>query len=496
MRVLVIEAARSRQPHVRAPVENLEAGYFSRALIQAGAEVTLVGTDETFPDPAGFDCLAVSVEHVTAEAAAGLVTQHQAAAGPAVVAFGSWAPAICAAWDPVPAVVPGWDRLAARPLIESTGSAAAGAADVRDGMVDLGPALRRTIPAEFESGRLWSLRASSGCGRRCGFCSVGAQYPLGWQGRSPAAVRDELVDLGSRFGARDFWFGDESFVGGATPARERQLESALEEAGARIPGFAFAVNMRCSDVSPARIARLRSLGLGRALLGIESLDGSTLRRMGKGIEPREAARAIRVLEAAGVEAVPSFVWPDPWSTAREMRSHLDSLAETGLARFFSVTPWVPLPGSPWFERAGNSGYRVGDPADAWTASWPSAAARDFMAQWSRYLERAERGFPGLRGRLRAGWTTATQLEGLGPSDARRARRDAAAALSRAEHAVAAAILAGGDWATAVDRSLEEIARDRSDELEIMAVDEQRARGCGSTGSDRRSGPSRWRRAAW
>ena len=73
------------------------------------------------------------------------------------------------------------------------------------------------------------------------------------------------------------------------------------------PLFEFTVELHPLDVTPAKLDELKSIGVNRISMGVQSLNDATLRAMGRGYTADEAARAFDLVKSrfdnAGIDLI-------------------------------------------------------------------------------------------------------------------------------------------------------------------------------------------------
>ena len=97
------------------------------------------------------------------------------------------------------------------------------------------------------------------------------------------------------------------------------------------PLFEFTVELHPLDVTPAKLDELKSIGVNRISMGVQSLDDATLRAMGRGYTADEAARAFDLVKSrfdnAGIDLILGYPG-DP--TTKNAEALLAPLATWGL----------------------------------------------------------------------------------------------------------------------------------------------------------------------
>ena len=93
----------------------------------------------------------------------------------------------------------------------------------------------------------------------------------------------------------------------------------------------FTVELHPLDVTPAKLDELKSIGVNRISMGVQSLDDATLRAMGRGYTASDAARAFALIKSrfdnAGIDLILGYPG-DP--TTRNAEALLAPLANWGL----------------------------------------------------------------------------------------------------------------------------------------------------------------------
>jgi 5-methoxy-6-methylbenzimidazole methyltransferase len=177
------------------------------------------------------------------------------------------------------------------------------------------------------------ILSSRGCPFRCSYCSVQAFYRTSagrpWRPRLAQDVVDEMTELSQRWGFRSFRFSDDSFFGSCNEGRvrAREIAAALIE---RNLGVNFVIECRTTDVELSLFGALKSAGLVRVNVGIESGVPRMLKSFNKRASVEQNKNGISVLRQLGLECHPNFILVDPETTLEELRENLAFLKETRL----------------------------------------------------------------------------------------------------------------------------------------------------------------------
>jgi oxygen-independent coproporphyrinogen-3 oxidase len=170
------------------------------------------------------------------------------------------------------------------------------------------------------------------CASKCAYCDF---YSLPLAAHVPSAgkqverffqaLEKELAALPSGF------VPDTIFVGGGTPTAlpERQLEDLLgllrpQARRGRVREWTVEANPGTLD--PAKAAALRSAGVNRISLGVQTLDDRLLRRLGRIHTAVEARTSFELLRAAGFDNVSvDLMYALPGETTDAVRRDLQGL---------------------------------------------------------------------------------------------------------------------------------------------------------------------------
>jgi len=227
-----------------------------------------------------------------------------------------------------------------RPLVSWVSSLGSGATPPHAVVVELGrhraglPARHLLAPLERyarlalgdEERLAGYVEASHGCAHRCRHCPV----PVVYDGRTRLVGEDAVVaDVAQlvALGARHITLGDPDFLNG--PHHARRVLSALHGA---FPELTFDVTAKVEHVLRHRSLwpELAAAGCIFAVSAFESTSDRVLGELDKGHGVADAAEAVAVLRAAGIEPRPSLVPFTPWTTAQDMAALLDFVARCDL----------------------------------------------------------------------------------------------------------------------------------------------------------------------
>jgi len=187
-----------------------------------------------------------------------------------------------------------------------------------------------------------AIRTSVGCTFPCIFCSCRIYSEATFIPRSPELVFEEIRDLDEEF---VMFCDDHSFL---DPERMRILGQMLLDAGVKKRYFAYA---RSDSIVENRdvFALWAKIGLTLVMTGIEALDESRLKRIGKRIDSDQNEAAIRILGELGIHLSAGFlVNPDfRKSDFDRIENYLKAHPSILLAEF---TPLTPFPGTPLYRK--------------------------------------------------------------------------------------------------------------------------------------------------
>jgi anaerobic magnesium-protoporphyrin IX monomethyl ester cyclase len=156
----------------------------------------------------------------------------------------------------------------------------------------------------FGFGRAAGMQFSRGCTLRCTYCGQWSFWRR-WRHRSPQNFVDELKKLVCDYGVRIVWLADENFAADREMARQT-LEAIVE----RRLGLSINLNMTAADV--VRDADLLPLykraGVDNIVMGVESLDDSTVERVHKNNPFAVSKQAVRLLRQQGIVSLVNIIY--------------------------------------------------------------------------------------------------------------------------------------------------------------------------------------------
>ena len=166
------------------------------------------------------------------------------------------------------------------------------------------------------------VEASRGCAHRCRHCPV----PVVYDGRIRIVdVDGVLADVEQQVaaGAKHLTFADPDFLNG--PHHARRVVRAVHE---RFPTLTYDCTVKVEHVLRYRDLwpELAAAGCLFVVSAFESVDDATLARLDKGHTTADAAAAVTVLRAHGIEVRPSWLPFTPWTTLGQLRALVEFVA--------------------------------------------------------------------------------------------------------------------------------------------------------------------------
>lgn len=187
------------------------------------------------------------------------------------------------------------------------------------------------------------------CSQRCVYCDF--YFVTARRGRSSFvdALCREIALYGHRYKGRSV---DTIYIGGGTPslltidAVERMLTALGGSFDlSRVQEVTFEMNPE--DLSPGYLAGLRSLGIDRASVGIQSFFGEDLRFMNRSHGPAQAEAAIPMLRQSGYDNFTAdLIFGLPAQRSDHWQANLDRLVEFATPHVstygLTIEPATPL----------------------------------------------------------------------------------------------------------------------------------------------------------
>jgi radical SAM superfamily enzyme YgiQ (UPF0313 family) len=138
-----------------------------------------------------------------------------------------------------------------------------------------------------------------------------------WRCRSVKSLVDEIECLVKNFQTTYFAFNDDQFLlpGKSGLARAEAFASELERRNLRIQ---FELMCRADTIYPPTMQRLKSVGLQRVFLGLESFDEKQLQRFKKRISVRQNLKAVIILYRLKIDVIASVILADAYTTLSDV----------------------------------------------------------------------------------------------------------------------------------------------------------------------------------
>lgn len=204
----------------------------------------------------------------------------------------------------------------------------------------------------FPEGSAYPIYATRGCPFKCKFC----QRVLGdrVRKRSVENVVKEIEWVLGTFGARGFYFADETF--GADRAWTRELLHRMIERG--IPSTTtWYAQTRADIIEEELLTLMKRAGCDGIAFGVESGSQEILRKTGKRLNLGDVRRAVALAKKLDIRTRSFFILGHPYETLQTIDETIRFAAELN-TDFVSFAVMVPYPGTEiWrLARNGEAGY--------------------------------------------------------------------------------------------------------------------------------------------
>lgn len=197
-----------------------------------------------------------------------------------------------------------------------------------------------------------NILSSRGCPCGCVYCQerhVMYASPK-YRARSASSVVDEMEYCQKRFGARQFYFDDQSFV-----VKKKHVLTICEEIlrrGLKIPWTVMGDAMFVDRETLEAMAKAGCIGMK---FGVESADQGILKAIGKPLDLERAKQVARWCKELGIRTHATFCLGLPGETVETIKKSMAYMEELEVDTA-QVSKAVPYPGTPMYEWAMKNGY--------------------------------------------------------------------------------------------------------------------------------------------
>ena len=201
-------------------------------------------------------------------------------------------------------------------------------------------AVGRSLRASY---RPFPILSSRSCPEFCTYCPHRITAP--YRARSAENVVAEIEEICGRHGSGYFIFRDPLF----TEERQRAAEIA-ERLLIKNLKVRFECETRLDDLDKNLLALLHRAGLATISFGVESMDASTLKRVGRRPIPKEhQLEIIRYCRDKGITTEAFYVLGFLTDTVESIRATIDYAIDLGsTCALFKIL--TPFPGTPLFKQ--------------------------------------------------------------------------------------------------------------------------------------------------
>ncbi len=197
-----------------------------------------------------------------------------------------------------------------------------------------------------------NLISSRGCPCGCVYCQerhIMYASPR-YRARDPEKVVDEMEDCVRRFGARQFYFDDQSFV--VKKAHVLGICQEIKHRGLKVPWTVMGDAMFVDRETLAAMADAGCIGMK---FGVESADPGILKAIGKPLHLDKCRQVVAWCRELGIRTHATFCLGLPGETEATIRASMAFMEELDVDTA-QVSKAVPFPGTPMYAWAREQGY--------------------------------------------------------------------------------------------------------------------------------------------
>ncbi len=185
----------------------------------------------------------------------------------------------------------------------------------------LPPIDRKYAGMVLKKGSQLRIYGTRGCWGQCTFCDIIGFYrsSMGkvWRYRSTKSLVDEIEQLVNTYNTGYFVFNDDQFLLKGKKALER-AKGFADELKSRNLNIEFELMCRADTVDRQAFSILKSVGLKRVFLGLESFDDKHLQIFHKRISVRQNLKALITLYQLKIDVIASVILVNAYTTLKDL----------------------------------------------------------------------------------------------------------------------------------------------------------------------------------
>jgi anaerobic magnesium-protoporphyrin IX monomethyl ester cyclase len=198
-----------------------------------------------------------------------------------------------------------------------------------------------------------SIFTQRGCPFGCIFCSSSQQFRTLFdkkvRAHSVDYVRREIEELVNRWGVREVYFADDTFN-----LLEDRVFEICDMFQTHFPNLTWSCNFEANIASKKMMKALKDAGCWLIQIGVETGNEEVMKTIKKGIKLEQVSRVCEMAAKEGLAIKTSFILGNP-SETRETVEETIQFAESLPAHYITFSLMAPLPGSPFWDTAGDYG---------------------------------------------------------------------------------------------------------------------------------------------
>ena len=166
------------------------------------------------------------------------------------------------------------------------------------------------------------------CGKKCPYCSFAVAVNQGHR-------EEEYLDAIEQEAMRNSAPVSTLYIGGGTPsclspAGLKRLMNMRQYYFPAAAGAEISIELNPESVSPERLEILKNAGVTRVSMGVQSLNDTTLERLGRPHRREDVTAAFALLRSAGFQNINlDFIFGLPGQLARDVMADLEQVLLLG-----------------------------------------------------------------------------------------------------------------------------------------------------------------------